>query len=114
MTGIENRKPVPNGIENFQELRRNGFYYVDKTRLITKLLRQPAKVTLFTRPRRFGKTLMIDTLRSFFEVGDQPSDFAGLAIERETELCQKHMGQYPVISISLPSSPCGMSCKKSF
>ena len=101
MTDLRNRMPVPNGIENFQKLRRNQFYYVDKTNLIVRLLRQPAEVTLFTRPRRFGKTLMLDTIRSFFEVGAEPSDFAGLAIEREEELCQKHMGHYPVISISL-------------
>ena len=95
------RKPVPGGIENFQELRRRGFYYVDKTGLLTEMLRNPWKVTLFTRPRRFGKTLMLDTIRSFFEIGADPTDFEGLAIAEEKELCQAHMGQYPVISISL-------------
>ena len=65
MVDLQNRKPLPGGIENFQELRRGNFYYVDKTPLLVKLLRTPWKVTLFTRPRRFGKTLMLDTIRSF-------------------------------------------------
>ena len=101
MTDTENRKPVPGGIENFQKLRRGNFYYVDKTALICELLRRPWEVTLFTRPRRFGKTLMLDTIRSFLELGAEPSDFDGLEIERETALYQKHFGQYPVIFLTL-------------
>ena len=103
MAEIGYRKPVPGGIEFFQKLRRGNYYYVDKTPLIAGLLRNTWEVTLFTRPRRFGKTLMLDTIRSFFEIGADPEDFSGLAIAEETELCQRHLGQYPVIFLTLKS-----------
>ncbi|MCC8075462.1 MAG: AAA family ATPase, partial [Clostridiales bacterium] len=96
-----NKLKLPLGIENFMDMRTRGYYYVDKSNLIRDLLNQGALVTLFTRPRRFGKTLNMSMLRYFFEVGTDKSLFDGLAISKETELCQQHMGQYPVISISL-------------
>lgn len=96
-----NRLKLPLGIENFMDMRTRGYYYVDKTNLIRDLLNQGALVTLFTRPRRFGKSLNMSMLRYFFEVETDKSIFDGLAISKETALCQQHMGQYPVISISL-------------
>ncbi len=95
------RLKLPLGIENFMDMRTRGYYYVDKTNLIRDLLNQGALVTLFTRPRRFGKSLNMSMLRYFFEVGTDKSLFDGLDISKETALCQQHMGQYPVISISL-------------
>ncbi|MCD8334271.1 MAG: ATP-binding protein [Clostridiales bacterium] len=96
-----NRLKLPLGIENFMDMRTRGYYYVDKTNLIRDLLNQGALVTLFTRPRRFGKSLNMSMLRYFFEVETDKSIFDGLAISKETALCQQHIGQYPVISISL-------------
>lgn len=98
MTG---KAMLPMGIENFQEIRTGEFYYVDKTGLIKTLLENFGKVTLFTRPRRFGKTLMMSMLRYFFETGSDSSLFDGLKIAREKELCDRYMGTFPVISISL-------------
>ncbi len=95
------KKKLPIGIENFRDIRTENFYYVDKTAMIRELLQRWAKVNLFTRPRRFGKSLNMSMLRSFFEIGEDPSLFEGLAISRETELCQAYMGQFPVVSISL-------------
>ena len=95
------KKKLPIGIENFRDIRTENFYYVDKTAMIRELLQRWAKVNLFTRPRRFGKSLNMSMLRSFFEIGEDPSLFEGLAISRETELCQTYMGQFPVVSISL-------------
>ncbi|MCD7843799.1 MAG: ATP-binding protein, partial [Clostridiales bacterium] len=95
------RLKLPLGIENFMDMRTRGYYYVDKTNLIRDLLNQGALVTLFTRPRRFGKSLNMSMLRYFFEVGTDKSLFDGLDISKEAALCQQHMGQYPVISISL-------------
>ncbi|MCC8140577.1 MAG: ATP-binding protein [Lachnospiraceae bacterium] len=100
-TNIDKRLPV--GIENFSEIRTNGFYYVDKTSLIRDLLNAWRKVNLFTRPRRFGKTLNMSMLKAFFEIGCDKSLFDGLAISRETGLCDAYMGKFPVISISLKS-----------
>ncbi|MCD7709352.1 MAG: ATP-binding protein [Clostridiales bacterium] len=97
----DHRLMPPIGIEDFKEIREDGFYYVDKTGLIRELLENKAKVTLFTRPRRFGKTLTMSMLRRFFEIGADPALFDGMAISRERELCEAHMGQYPVISLSL-------------
>ena len=94
-------KRLPTGIENFEEIRSENFYYVDKTMLIRSLFLEEGKVTLFTRPRRFGKTLNMSMLKNFFEVGSDPSLFDGLAISDNKELCQKYQGKYPVISISL-------------
>lgn len=92
---------LPIGIEDFEEIRTEGFYYVDKTGLITELLNNWSKVNLFTRPRRFGKSLNMNTLKYFFSYGCDPKLFDGLAISEETELCEKYMGKFPVISITL-------------
>ena len=92
---------LPVGIENFEEIRKEGFYYVDKTGLIQELLQDWGKVNLFTRPRRFGKSLNMSMLKHFFEYGCDASLFEGLEIAGETELCEKYMGKFPVISITL-------------
>ena len=92
---------LPVGIENFEEIRKLGFYYIDKTRLIEQLLQGWGKVTLFTRPRRFGKTLNMSMLKSFFEIGTDKTLFDGLYISDNKELCDDHMGKYPVIFLSL-------------
>lgn len=89
------------GIENFEEIRKAGFYYVDKTKLIEQLLEQWGKANLFTRPRRFGKTLNMSMLKCFFEVGTDASLFDGLYISKNKELCENYLGKYPVIFISL-------------
>jgi hypothetical protein len=94
-------KKLPVGIENFSEFFIDDFYYVDKTGLIIDLLHNWGKVNLFTRPRRFGKSLNMSMLRTFFEVGCRKELFDGLKIAQEKELCEEHMGQYPVVSISL-------------
>ena len=94
-------KKLPIGIENFSKLRKEDFYYVDKTNFIKDLLANWSEVTLFTRPRRFGKTLNMDMLKCFFEVGQDKSLFNGLNIADEKDLCEKYMGKYPVISVSL-------------
>lgn len=91
---------LPVGIENFEEIRKLGFYYIDKTRLIEQLLQGWGKVTLFTRPRRFGKTLNMSMLKSFFEIGTDKSLFDGLYISGNKALCDEHMGKYPVIFLS--------------
>ena len=95
------KKKLPLGIENFEDLIRNDFYYIDKTGLIRDILEQPAKVTLFTRPRRFGKSLNMSMLEKFFSPESNKHIFDGLVITQEKELCEKHMGRYPVISVSL-------------
>ena len=95
------RKKLPVGIENFTKLREEDFYYVDKTGLIEMLLNNWGEVNLFTRPRRFGKSLNMSMLRHFFEIGTDPSLFDGLYISRNEKLCKEYMGKYPVISISL-------------
>ena len=95
------KKKLPIGIENFCDIRTEGFYYVDKTGLIKELLDNWAKVNLFTRPRRFGKSLNMSMLKTFFEIGCEEELFAGLKISNETELCQKYMGKFPVVSVSL-------------
>ena len=97
---MESRK-LPVGIENFEEIRTEGFYYVDKTGLIRDLLNNWGKVNLFTRPRRFGKTLNMSMLKSFFEIGADRTLFDGLAISRETTLCEAYMGKFPVVFVSL-------------
>ena len=96
------RKMLPTGIENFEEIRRNNsYYYVDKTGLIRDLLKSRGKVNLFTRPRRFGKTLNMSMLKCFFEIGADKTLFDGLAISKETALCEEYMGKFPVVFISL-------------
>ena len=92
---------LPVGIENFEDIRRSGFYYIDKTMLIEQTLNNWSKVTLFTRPRRFGKTLGMSMLRSFFEIGTDKSLFDGLYISQNKYLCAEHMGKYPVIFLTL-------------
>ena len=98
---MDNKLKLPVGIENFEEIRKSGFYYIDKTRLIDQLLQNWGKVNLFTRPRRFGKTLNMSMLKSFFEIGTDTSLFEGLYISNNTELCNEYMGKYPVIFLSL-------------
>ena len=95
------RKKLSIGIEFFDELLQEDFYYVDKTGMIAELLKNWSKVTLFTRPRRFGKSLNISMLKTFFEIGCDKTLFQGLKISEEKELCKEYMGQFPVISISL-------------
>ena len=97
---MANTLKLPVGIENFEEIRKLGFYYIDKTRLIEQLLQGWGKVTLFTRPRRFGKTLNMSMLKSFFEIGTDKSLFDGLYISGNKALCDEHMGKYPVIFLS--------------
>lgn len=98
---MDNKLKLPVVIENFEEIRKSGFYYIDKTRLIEQLLQNWGKVNLFTRPRRFGKTLNMSMLKSFFEIGTDSSLFEGLYISNNTELCNEYMGKYPVIFLSL-------------
>ena len=95
------RKKLPVGIDSFEKLRREVFYYVDKTGLIIDLLNNWGEVNLFTRPRRFGKTLNMSMLKSFFEIGADRTLFDGLAISRETALCEAYMGRFPVVFVSL-------------
>ena len=92
---------LPVGIESFQEIRQLGFYYIDKTKLIEQLLEQWGKVNLFTRPRRFGKTLNMSMLRYFFEIGTDNTLFEGLYISENKKICEEYMGKFPVIFISL-------------
>ena len=92
---------LPIGIENFQEIRQMGFYYIDKTKLIEQLLEQWGKVNLFTRPRRFGKTLNMSMLKYFFEIGTDQTLFDGLYISQNQELCEEYMGKFPIIFLSL-------------
>ena len=94
-------RKLPIGEEFFRNIRTKGFYYVDKTGFISELLKTRGSVNLFTRPRRFGKSLNIDMLKTFFEFGTDAALFEGLGIAAEKELCEQHMGKYPVISISL-------------
>mgnify|MGYP001050610437 CR=1 FL=1 len=101
---------LPMGIENFERIRKEGFYYIDKTGLIKDLLENPAYVNLFTRPRRFGKTLNMSMLKCFFEMGmtsDNSTIFDGLEISEEKELCEAYMGKFPVISITLKGATGG-------
>ena len=97
------RKKLPVGIENFEEFSKEDFYYVDKTMFLAELLQNWGKVNLFTRPRRFGKTLNMSMLKCFFEIGTDKSLFDGLKIAENKELCAEYQGQFPVIFISLKS-----------
>ena len=97
------RKKLPVGIENFEEFSKEDFYYVDKTMFLAELLQNWGKVNLFTRPRRFGKTLNMSMLKCFFEIGTDKSLFDGLRIAENKELCAEYQGQFPVIFISLKS-----------
>ena len=95
---------LPVGIDNFEKIRRNGFYYVDKTSLIEQLFSSWGEVNLFTRPRRFGKTLNMSMLKYFFEIGTDRSLFDGLHISSNEKICSEHMGKYPVIFLSLKNA----------
>ena len=98
---MKKTKKLPIGIEFFRDFKRDHFYYVDKTGFIRNLIDTRGSVNLFTRPRRFGKSLNMDMLKTFFEIGTDPSLFDDLEIAHETAFCEQHMGKYPVISISL-------------
>ena len=94
-------KKLPIGIENFEKLRQEDFYYIDKTQLIEQLLTRWGEVNLFTRPRRFGKSLNMSMLQSFFEIGKDKTLFDGLRISDNQELCEEYQGKFPVVSVSL-------------
>ena len=98
---MEKKLKLPVGIDGFEKIRRNGFYYIDKTKLIEQLFLNWGEVNLFTRPRRFGKTLNMSMLKSFFEIGTDTSLFDGLYVSENKELCEQHQGQYSVIFLSL-------------
>ncbi len=104
---MDSKAKLPIGIEDFEEIRTEGFYYIDKTGLIKELLESRGKVNLFTRPRRFGKSLNMNMLKYFFEYGCDARLFDGLAIQKEQSLCDAYMGKYPVISISLKDVSAG-------
>ena len=95
------QKPLPIGVDDFEKLITSGYYFVDKTMFIQELIDKKGDVNLFTRPRRFGKSLNMSMLRYFFEYGCDGSLFDGLEIGREKSYCDAHMGKYPVISITL-------------
>ena len=108
------KKKLPIGIENFESMSANDFYYIDKTGLIKELLNHWGLVNLFTRPRRFGKSLNMSMLKNFFELGTDKSIFEGLEIAKEKKLCEEYMGQFPVISVSMKEMNAGsyeMACK---
>lgn len=98
---MEMKLSLPIGIEDFKEVRKDGYYYVDKTALIEQVLEKRSKVTLFTRPRRFGKSLNMSMLKNFFEIGTDAALFEGLHISKNTQMCEKYMRKYPVIAVSL-------------
>ena len=98
---VKEKKRLPVGLENFEQIINDNYYYVDKTELISELIRNGGMVNLFTRPRRFGKTLNMSMLEHFFSIERDQSIFEGLKISKDTKLCEEYMGKYPVISISL-------------
>ena len=98
---MEKLPRLPVGVENFEDIRREHFYYVDKTGFIEQLLKEYGKVSLFTRPRRFGKSLNMSMLKAFFEVGTDPALFKDLKILKNEELCEQYMGRFPVVMVSL-------------
>ena len=102
---MEQRLKLPVGIDDFEKIRRNEFYYVDKTKLIEQLLQNWGEVSLFTRPRRFGKTLNMSMLKCFFEIGTDHALFDGLYISGNKELCDTYMGKYPVIFLLVQLFP---------
>ena len=104
------KKKIPIGFDRFKILREEDFYYIDKTGMIRDLIYSWGSVNLFTRPRRFGKSLNLDMLKTFFEIGADPSYFEGLEIMQETGLCEKYMGKFPVISITLKDVE-GLTCE---
>ena len=94
-------KALPIGVESFEKIIRENYYYIDKTGLIEDLLQSRAEATLFTRPRRFGKSLNMSMLKAFFDLGTDRSLFDGLQISRAADLCDNYLGQYPVVSITM-------------
>ena len=96
-------KRLPVGLDDFKEIRKSEFYYIDKTKLIEQVLENWSKVNLFTRPRRFGKTLNMSMLKWFFEIGTDTTFFDGLYISKNQALCEEYMGKYPVVLLSLKS-----------
>ena len=96
-------KRLPVGMDDFKEIRKSEFYYIDKTKLIEQVLENWSKVNLFTRPRRFGKTLNMSMLKCFFEIGTDTTFFDGLYISKNQALCEEYMGKYPVVLLSLKS-----------
>lgn len=100
---MQGKKNLPIGIDNFEKIRKNDFYYVDKTGMIIDLLHSWCEVTLFTRPRRFGKSLNMSMLKAFFSPDSDKRIFDGLKISKERELCEQYMGKYPVLAFSLKS-----------
>ena len=101
------QKKLPIGIENFEDMIKENYYYVDKTGLIKQLLNEHGLVNLFTRPRRFGKSLNMSMLKYFFEIGNDQAIFEGLEISKEKELCDQYQGKFPVISVSLKGAKAG-------
>ena len=101
------QKKLPIGIENFEDMIKEKYYYVDKTGLIKQLLNEHGLVNLFTRPRRFGKSLNMSMLKYFFEIGNDQSIFEGLEISKEKELCDQYQGKFPMISVSLKGAKAG-------
>lgn len=95
------KKKLPIGIDDFEKLRTDDFYYIDKTGLIKELLFSWGEVNLFTRPRRFGKSLNMSMLENFFSLQGDKSIFDGLEISKEAALCEEYMGKYPVVFVSL-------------
>ena len=95
------KKMLPVGLDSFEKIRRLGYYYMDKTLLIQDVLTNRGDVNLFTRPRRFGKTLNMSMLWSFFEIGSDKSLFNGLAISEEKQLCEEYQARHPVVFLSL-------------
>ena len=95
------QKKLPIGIENFEDMIKENYYYVDKTGLLKQLLNEHGLVNLFTRPRRFGKSLNMSMLKYFFEIGNDQAIFEGLEISKDKELCDQYQGKFPVISVSI-------------
>ena len=98
---VKTDKKLPVGVDSFQKLVRDGYYYLDKTGFIRQLADWHGEVNLFTRPRRFGKTLNMSMLKAFFEIGTDSSLFEGLEISNERELCIAYQGKYPVLFLSM-------------
>ena len=98
---MDRKLKLPIGIDNFEKIRKENFYYVDKTKLIEQLLERWGEVNLFTRPRRFGKTLNMSMLKYFFEIGTDQTLFDGLYISDNPQLKEEYMGKFPVIFLSL-------------
>ena len=101
------QKKLPIGIENFEDMIKENYYYVDKTGLLKQLLNEHGLVNLFTRPRRFGKSLNMSMLKYFFEIGNDQAIFEGLEISKDKELCDQYQEKFPVISVSLKGAKAG-------